>query len=122
MIKMPEPPLYLILHKVRGEPAYDVAYQIEVKAVAEHWWIIPTSGHRAYPLHWWKLEDLVDASDYPHARPADLVNYDGLGTDFDDLPDHYSVGEAPKEVFDTASIITALGIAPPPLNITRRKL
>lgn len=62
--------LFLIAHKVRGEPAFDVADQMTCPSCSEHnieqnlwvnpkgcstcegkgyWWIIPTSGHRAYP-------------------------------------------------------------------------
>lgn len=68
--------LYLIAHCVRGEAAFDVATKmacphcrtyeyVEHMAVAESnngcfdceeagfWWIIPTSGHRAFP--WWNI-------------------------------------------------------------------
>lgn len=60
--------LYLIAHKVRGEPAFDVATRMQCPECdgigrlrdkrecpcAEcdslgFWWIIPTSGHRAFP-------------------------------------------------------------------------
>jgi hypothetical protein len=46
---------FLILHKVRGKPAFDIAEQMEMGD--EVWWIIPTSGHRAYPWSFWKLGD-----------------------------------------------------------------
>src|SRR6185437_4927349 len=70
---MPEP--FLIAHLVRGEPAFDIATQIICPecstinpATGRHaapegcdecdhtgyWWIIPTSGHRAYP-YWYQL-------------------------------------------------------------------
>lgn len=39
---------HLIAHKVRGEPAFDVAHTI-VAANGETMWICSTSGHRAYP-------------------------------------------------------------------------
>lgn len=67
---------YLVAHKVRGEPAFDIAIKLPcavcrlmkpLTANAENgagadfecdecddtgvWWIIPTSGHRATP--WW---------------------------------------------------------------------
>ena len=48
---------YLILHKVRGEAAYDIAEKITIGD--EVGWIIPTSGHRAYPLENWQLESLL---------------------------------------------------------------
>jgi hypothetical protein len=72
---------YLILHKVRGEPAFDVA--VRIKIGDEDGWIIPTSGHRAYPARVWALEDLADVSDYPHNRLAYCK------ASLDDLPDHY---------------------------------
>lgn len=46
------PNLYLIAHKVRGEPAFDVALRADDMGTDSDpgpWWIIPTSGHRAYP-------------------------------------------------------------------------
>jgi hypothetical protein len=45
---------HLVLHKVRGEPAFDIAEQMEVGD--EVWWIIPTSGHRAYPYKTWPID------------------------------------------------------------------
>lgn len=70
--------LYLIAHKVHGEPAFDVATQItcavckgdydidrdEESLCTEcddtgFWWIIPTSGHRAYPYHCWPWDELA---------------------------------------------------------------
>lgn len=72
--------IYLILHKVRGESAFDVAEKVG------DMWIIPTSGHRAYPSRWWRLEELIDTSDYPHQRPTDY--------EVDpEVPDHYSVND-----------------------------
>ena len=57
--------LYLIAHKVRGEAAFDVATKMgcphctgrdlnDAHACFDceglgYWWIIPTSGHRAFP-------------------------------------------------------------------------
>jgi len=51
--------LYLIAHKVCGEPAFDIAERMECPLCHSvgcvecdglgYWWIIPTSGHRAYP-------------------------------------------------------------------------
>lgn len=74
---MAEEELYLIAHKVRGERAFDIASPLKVGA--ELWWIIPTSGHRAYP--YWIV-------------PLDsLTNFDsGLFPMMpEDLPDHYRV-------------------------------
>lgn len=58
--------LYLIAHKVRGVPAFDIAEHMTCPTCegtndhchacdgAGHWWIIPTSGHRAFP--YWTIE------------------------------------------------------------------
>lgn len=47
--------LYLIAHRVRGEPAFDIAIMLDLlDEDADPIWIIPTSGHRAYP--WWYIE------------------------------------------------------------------
>jgi hypothetical protein len=53
--------LYLILHKVSGSPALDVACKLETTELnGEEMWIIPTSGHRAYPYRKWSLTNLPD--------------------------------------------------------------
>ena len=70
--------LYLIAHKVRGEAAFDVAIKMG------DWWIIPTSGHRAYP---WAYFD-IDAEMYA-AGPMPT-----------DLPDHYPGAKAPTNLDD----------------------
>lgn len=77
--------LYLIVHKVRGEPAFDIAERMvcpecggncdegECKECDDfgYWWIIPTSGHRAYPYGWDSLmvEDVTIPPDWPDHYP-----------------------------------------------------
>ena len=68
-------PLYLILHKVRGEPAFDIATPLEIGD--EEGWIIPTSGHRAYPYFFQPLAEIVQNDVMASGVP-------------DDLPDHYT--------------------------------
>ena len=61
--------LYLIAHKVRGEPAFDIAVKMG------DWWIIPTSGHRAYPFWWgYDLERAIDMG-VLDTMPADLQDH-----------------------------------------------
>jgi len=105
--------LYLVAHKVRGEPAFDVALRIDCPEChgatmhdldtcsecnsAGYWWIIPTSGHRAYP-YWW-----------------DELNSDWLGHAIDmppDLPDHYISRAAPKETLDISELLAGLPQGP----------
>lgn len=70
---------YLIAHKVRGKLAFDVAVQQDSGTPSDPgpWWIIPTSGHRAYP--WWSK---------PLAEFALAIPPMPEGT-----PDHYSVND-----------------------------
>ena len=113
--------LYLIAHKVSSEPAFDVACRMTCPECKQedsdipdcpecddlgYWWIIPTSGHRAYP--YWQCEwNDLGMNDYivPEMPPS--------------LPDHYPTRSAPK-----VSLAEVLGLTKPkplPLPpITRR--
>ena len=90
-----EPMTHLIQHKVRGELAFDIAERCCAtggkepcqpdcgnwngeKCLCAEEWIIPTSGHRAYPFKTWPLTELI-----------------GLVTERvpDEWPDHYNVVE-----------------------------
>lgn len=106
---MTEP--FLILHKVRGEPAFDVAIRLEDDSEGECW-IIPTSGHRAYPLLWWDM-GLIRCVDGYH--PPDLTEVNALDG-FDRLPDHYSCNDRPlrEDTYTVkaraASLLEGLGL------------
>ena len=65
--------LYLILHKVRGQAAVDVAQRVVIGD--EDVWLIPTSGHRAWPIRYEALIPL-------------LGNIEG-SAEWAALPDHY---------------------------------
>ena len=94
--------LYLIAHKVRGAPAFDIAIQMEVED--EVWWIIPTSGHRAYPYYHVELDLLGE--EYNHAiRPGEMPS---------DLPDHYTVTASKAETKSGGqSLLASLGLGKP---------
>src|SRR5262245_29009198 len=93
---MSEP--YLILHKVRGEPTFDIAIKIiarceDVSTDCEEMWIIPTSGHRAYPYRKWELSELADVSDINSFSAHDRPYYrDEIPNDW---PDHYATNDRP---------------------------
>ena len=70
--------LYLIAHRVRGEVAYDVA-QRWLLSNGRPLWLIPTSGHRAYPLRWMRLDESLAVE----CSAEELAS----------VPDHY----APKQ-------------------------
>jgi hypothetical protein len=120
----PEP--FLILHKVRGEPAFDVAHQMDCPECHDsgwgdgkecdacegqgYWWIVSTSGHRAYPVRYWALSELADISDINaynnHNRPYYM---DDIPADW---PDHYSCNDRRKpEPAKPSNILRALGLA-----------
>lgn len=95
--------LYLIAHKVRGEPAFDIAERMECpeceglgpeyKTIAPctecdslgYWWIIGTSGHRAYP--WW--DKALDTMDCTFGTVPEMPST---------LPDHYHHTASPATV------------------------
>jgi hypothetical protein len=121
------PSLYLIAHKVRGQPAFDVAIRMQCPLCAGHghdldgvchecdslgyWWIIPTSGHRAYP--YWH-QDLMQAK---FGLTDDCLIYEGfswedigdVGAPPPSLPDHYPTAAAPR-----TDLLSALGLTPKP--------
>lgn len=73
--------LYLIAHKVRGEPAFDIATKMEM--ADGPWWIIPTSGHRAYPF-WHEPLDSVLHHGWEHGYLGQIFKNPPA-----DLRDHY---------------------------------
>jgi hypothetical protein len=65
---------YIIAHKVRGHAAFDIAIKLDTP-LDEEVWIIPTSGHRAYPF--WcgtSLEHAIDMGVLA-AMPPDLRDH-----------------------------------------------
>lgn len=127
---------FLILHKVRGEPAFDIAIKMPCPScqpgveIADEsmsgcdlcdglnvLWIIPTSGHRAHPYWYIAVNDL-----YPKelAQMDSDIDYglteDTIGEAFtagrmampSPWPDHYPSrsGDAPK--INLSSIVAAL--------------
>ena len=117
--------LYLIAHKVRGEPAFDIACTLDCphcqplgsEVMSEnciecdgigYWWIIPTSGHRAYP--WWHCE-LTYSPDGYEERLDCCVPPMPL-----DHPDHYHLDQ-PRPA---ASLLDRLNLRPTQAPIIRR--
>jgi hypothetical protein len=111
---------YLIAHKVRGQPAFDVAIQMEMED--EVWWIIPTSGHRAYPF--WQIElKYLCYGDLAEGIPVWPLIEDVP----DPWPDHYwQPGQTSDLVIPDnagAGLLASLGITRPQSQpLVRRKL
>lgn len=100
--------LYLIAHKVRGEPAFDIATRFKCPICepirqgldpdergsvhcaecdeGQHWWVIPTSGHRAYPYWFVSLGSCISIHEMKGWRVEDMPA---------DLPDHYQTHAKP---------------------------
>ncbi len=126
--------LYLIAHKVRNEAAFDVALQMDCPHChgksnegrepyvcfdcedLGFWWIIPTSGHRAFP--YWSLP--LDALMHDTAESFPLIDpertLDIVPVMPPDWPDHYKVNGAPK--LDITTLFNASREAKP--HIARR--
>jgi hypothetical protein len=131
---MTEP--FLILHKVRGQPAFDIAIRMKCPLCADgvrdcdevmcdcgeceglgYWWIIPTSGHRAYPFETHELFR------FNFTTPI-LEGNDG----WDALPDHCQHSIDRKALSDSSPIrspelqLVLQGLIKPQAPIVRRKL
>jgi hypothetical protein len=100
--------LYLILHKVRGEPAFDIAQKIMIGK--EEGWVIPTSGHRAYPCAWQRIgggfHEVNISCDFEQSLPPDL-------------PDHYDAKRDTTPAID--HLRSLLRLKPKPANTYRRR-
>ena len=97
--------LYLILHKVRGEPAFDIASAIMIGE--EQCWLIPTSGHRAYPIDWLPLNAVC-----PDTVENMLVAANG--PIWETLSDHYEARPLQKEArttFNPRALLEKIGLA-----------
>ena len=112
---MTDDELYLILHKVRGEPAFDIAQKIMIGD--EEGWIIPTSGHRAHPHQIWKLLNLRNHV-FGEIREIAICDIP------DDWPDHYDVSRDDRSYMEdqARTILMRRGLLKPkPVNNYRRR-
>lgn len=117
---------YLILHKVRGEPAFDIAIKLcggdrpcqpncgqwdGEACAAEDDWIIPTSGHKAHPI--WFSEIAYDGIHLISIIDTIMPKMPP------DWPDHYACNNKPAkaEKSFTSTILDKLGLTP---KINRR--
>lgn len=96
--------LYLILHKVRGEPAFDIATKLDIGD--DEGWIIPTSGHRAYPWYAVKLDDI-----HLSTSNVSITSIKVQNLDMNEYPDHYPPKSSPAETKSSANdLLAQLGL------------
>lgn len=108
--------LYLIAHRVRGEVAFDIAIPMQIGD--EEGWLIPTSGHRAYPF--------LEVPIYVDEDQIHIDQDTRVSVVFDlpplppDLPDHYQTTAAKGQGL-VKDLLSALGLpkARPP-QVKRR--
>ncbi len=126
---MTEP--YLIAHKVRGEPAFDIAVRMQCPECngddamqmscgecdyLGYWWIVSTSGHRAYPFNSWSLDELFWAPTCDDPKtPITDASEAIMNKDWSDWPDHYRHGAEEKRTIDVSSLTK-----PKPFKMNRR--
>lgn len=135
--------LYLIAHKVRGEPAFDVAQhqicpecqsytsvtgtEVEGRKPQEECggcdgdgftWVIPTSGHRAYPYYHIGLNEIEFEGNGNYSLLQEFSRMP------DPWPDHYPPRSSPDKP-STKSLLEELGLAKPkghPIGVITRRL
>lgn len=106
--------LFLIAHKVRGAPTFDIAIHLTCPVCdatndhcpscdgVGHWWIIPTSGHRAYP--YWDIR-LEDCTGPMHENSVRRIHISLCGELPKGLRDHYTTeAETARSLIDTLGL------------------
>ena len=115
--------LYLILHKVRNEPAFDIATRCDDMGTESDpgpWWIIPTSGHRAYPFAEWQLNELFWAPTTSDPKiPITAASESIMMKDHSAWPDHYAPSAAPRGTGLISNLAERLGLITKP-KVSRR--
>lgn len=109
---------YLILHKVRGQPAFDIAEPFTTED-GEEMWIVSTSGHRAYPYWTQELDSLGLDLSYP--GEPDFKPIGALIPPLPDpWPDHYPCNDRSTIATAALSLLQSIGLGPK--AIKRRKV
>lgn len=118
--------LYLIAHKVHGAPAFDIAHRLPCPECSGmgclecddlgYWWIVPTSGHRAYPYHYWPWDELAcDSRRSLHEFTPVPIQFGSMPPN---LPDHYTSVTSPT--IKPPSLLDRLNLRPALPKIVRR--
>ncbi len=112
--------LFLIAHKVRGAAAFDIALRCDSMGTPDDpgpWWVIPTSGHRAFP-YWTRAIYMDDRELWINEDMVATVVFK-LPDMPEDWPDHYSCNDRPTATA-VSDILDILGLKPKVPMIRRR--
>jgi hypothetical protein len=115
--------LYLILHKVRGNAAFDVAEK--VSSDGKEWFVLSTVGARAYPIRAWLLKTLILDNDLPNLDLASLQDfYEVPPADWSKLraADLAAIDERAEEKRERLNFLSSLAPAAPQVSIITRRL
>lgn len=117
--------LFLIAHRVRGEPTFDIAICCTEEdgwgtySDPAPWWLMPTTGWRVYP--YWSIEvsHLIGG---PNDWTIDkLVPPMPLGTpDIFEVNSQFDPTTPMEDRIDAAGLLLALGLLKPKPTIRRR--
>lgn len=111
---------YLIAHRVRGQPAFDIAERCEFEDGSEYW-IVSTSGHRAYPYWSIEVDDLIGDVDQMPYGGASFMHISAMVPDMPpSLQDHYPANKSPADPLAGLTLLQKLGLVKPASAIKRR--
>jgi hypothetical protein len=99
---------FLILHKVRGEPQFDVAERTTIGY--EDVWVLCTCGHRAYPYRVWPMPaiwscNIEDTDKHTRHKFHQLITETVVPPDW---PDHYASKPEPKLKLNILEIVSKI--------------
>jgi hypothetical protein len=114
--------LYLILHKVRGNAAFDVAKKCSLDG--KEWFVLGTIGARAYPLRSWRLESLISIRLAEHDLSSVQDFYEVSPADWSKLraKDLAAIDERAEEARERLDFLASLAPSAPAVSIITRRL
>lgn len=117
---------YLIAHKVRGEPAFDIAERMRCPKCNGtgnddciecddfgYWWILLTCGYRAYPYWSISLDCLMHDTKETFEQIDPARTLDEVPEMPDDLPDLFACNDHNHKIIDDGagkSLLARLGL------------
>lgn len=122
------PNLFLIAHRVRGEPTFDIAERMDAPewgtlSDPAPWWIMPTTGWRVYPFwHYGPIgpEPTVDGPYFSIDMCVPFPPMPPSHPDLYELNEMFDPSTPIPDRLDAPSLLLALGLIKPKQTIRRR--